>query len=139
MRYHLDHGAPLSLPTAVSLGDAAAVRFWLERDPSLVHERGAHDFPVMWYAVLGGGSVEMAELLVSLGVGVDQESMGSTALHWCARRQDADLAHWLVEHGADPGAVGYRWKRSGETPLEVARDAKDSRMVALLEKLGRGR
>ncbi len=136
MRLHLDHGAPLSLPTAVSLGDGDAVDFWLERRPSLVNERGAHDFPVMWYAVLGGGSVEMAERLLRHGVAVDQESVGTTALHWCARRGDRDLAAWLLEHGADPEPVGHRWNRAGETPLEVALAAGDAAMAALLRERG---
>jgi ankyrin repeat protein len=136
IRYHLDHGAPLSLPTAVSLGDEAAVGFWLERDPTLVHERGAHDFPLLWYALLGRGSVAMAELLVRHGVPVDQESMGTTTLHWCVRRGDADLLSWLVEHGADPEAVGFKWSRAGQTPLQVAVAHGDTRMAALLRAAG---
>ena len=136
IRYHLDHGAPLSLPTAVSLGDLDAVDFWLRRDPTLRHERGAHDFPVMWYAVLGRGSVEMAELLSLHGVPLDQESMGTTALHWCVRRNDRDLARWLIDEGADPQAVGFRWSRDGQTPLQVAQADGSSSMATLLKDAG---
>ena len=119
IRYHLDHGAPLSLPTAVALRDLDSVGAWLEHDPTLVHERGAHDFPVLWFAV-GGGALEIAELLASHDVPIDQESRGTTALHRCASDDDVELAHWLLEHGADPEAVGYFWDREGQTPLEVA-------------------
>ncbi len=136
VRYLLERGAPLSLPTAVSLGDRDAVTFWLERDRRLVHERGAHDFPLLWYAVLGGGGVEMAELLARHGVGVDQESMGTTALHWCAKRGEHDLARWLLERGADLDAVGHKWSRAGETPLAIARARGDARMAALLADAG---
>jgi ankyrin repeat protein len=136
MRYHLDHGAPLSLPTAVSLGDLESVAFWLERDPTLANERGAHDFPVMWYAVLGGGSVEMAEKLAHSGIPVDQESLGTTALHWCVLRRDAELALWLIEHGADTQAVGFKWSREGQTPLQIAAEREDTKMAALLKDAG---
>jgi len=136
IRFHLDHGAPLSLPTAVSLGDLEAVRFWLQRDPQLVHERGAHDFAVLWYAVLGGGSVEMAECLVELGVPLEQNSMGTTTLHWCAMRKDVELARWLLEQGADPEPVGYFWNRDGETPLQVAEAEGNTAVAAVLREAG---
>ncbi len=136
LRYHLDHGAPLSLPTAVALGDLEMVSFWLERRPSLVHERGAHDFPVLFFAVFGGGSVEMAERLVRHGVSVDQQSAGTTALHWCVRRREHDLARWLLDRGADPEAVGLQWSRDGETPLQLALADGDARMAALLRQSG---
>jgi ankyrin repeat protein len=136
IRFHLDHGAPLSLPTAVSLGDLEAVAFWLERDPTLIHERGAHDFPVMWYAVIGGASLEAAELLLQHDAPVDQESVGTTALHWCAARGALDLASFLIERGADPEAVGYKWSRDGETPLQLAVANGEAEMAALLKEAG---
>ena len=116
--------------------DFDTVEFWLKRDPSLINERGAHDFPVMWYAVIGGGSVEMAELLAHHHVPLDQESVGTTALHWCVRRGDRDLVRWLIERGADPEPVGFRNSRDGQTPLQVAIADDRSQMVALLKDLG---
>ncbi len=136
IRYHLDHGAPLSLPTAVSLGDQGTVSFWLERDPTLIHERGAHDFPLLWFALLGeeqpGEAVEMAELLVHHGAAPDQETMGSTTLHLCAMHDVRDLAAYLLEQGADPRAVGYKWHREGRTPLELALEEGHTAMAELL-------
>jgi ankyrin repeat protein len=126
----------LSLPTAVALGDHDTIRFLLDGDPRLVHERGAHDFPVMWYAALGGGDVATAELLHARGVGVDQESLGTTALHWCARLDHCDLAAWLVANGADVDALGWKWSGDGETPLQVARARSHARVVAVLERAG---
>ena len=55
IRLHLDHGAPLSLPTAISLGDLDHARFLLQEDPLRVHERGPHDFALLWYASIGEG------------------------------------------------------------------------------------
>ncbi|MFT7487211.1 MAG: ankyrin repeat protein, partial [Candidatus Paceibacteria bacterium] len=139
IRYHLDHGAPLSLPTAVSLGDREMIRFLLKWDPTLVHERGAHDFPVMWYVVMGGGGAELAELLLEHGVSVDQQSKGATALHWCVMRKDLDFAHWLIENGADVEAIAYNWTRDGQTPLQLALAKDADKFVALLKQAGASR
>jgi len=135
IRYHLDHGAPLSLPTAVALRDLASVRAWLAHDATLVHERGAHDFPVLWFAV-GGGALEIAELLAKHSIPVDQESSGTTALHRCAAEDDVELAHWLLEHDADPEAVGYFFERAGQTPLQIATAGGHTRVATLLKDAG---
>lgn len=138
IRYHLEQGAPLSLPTAVSLGDAESVRFWLARDATLIHERGAHDFPLMWFALLGeereGEAVAMAELLVQHGAAVDQETMGTTALHLCAKHDVRDFAAYLLERGADPRAIGFKFHRDGRTPLEMALEEGHSGLAEMLRK-----
>ncbi|HEU4420158.1 MAG TPA: ankyrin repeat domain-containing protein [Planctomycetota bacterium] len=136
IRLHLEHGAPLSLPTAVALGDHDTIRVLLDRDPLLIHERGAHDFPVMWYVPLGGGGVELAELLHRHGVAPDQESLGITALHWCARDDERELAAWLIAKGADVEALGFKFDRDGQTPLQVARTGEHREIAAMLEKAG---
>lgn len=136
IRYHLDNGAPLSLPTAVSLGDADHVRFLLDHDPRLVYERGPHDFAPMWYPAIGGGSVELAELLLSRGAPVDQESLGTTGLHWAVRRNALDLVAFLLERGANIDAVGYKFDRAGQTPLELARAQGRDEIVRLLVESG---
>ncbi len=136
MKFHLDHGAPLSLPTAVSMNNHEAIRFWLERDPTLLHERGAHDFPLMFYVVFGGGSIATAELLKSSGADLDQDSVGTTALHWCVARNNTKLARWLIENGANLEPAGYRSNRAGETPLQAAIAHQDNKMVALLKDAG---
>lgn len=131
IRFHLDHGAPLSLPTAIAARDLKSVKAWLADDPRLVHERGAHDFPVTWFAV-GGGAIEIMEELASHGMPVDLESRGTTALHRCAAEDDVELAAWLLARGADPDAVGYFWSREGQTPLEIARARGATGMIRLL-------
>lgn len=136
IRFHLEHGAPLSLPTAVALADHDTIRFLLERDPLLIHERGAHDFPVMWYVALGDGGVDTAELLHRHGVVPDQESLGTTALHWCARLDRRELAAWLIENGAQVEALGFKWHGDGRTPLQVARAGERRELVAMLEQAG---
>lgn len=136
MRFHLDRGAPYSLPTAVSMGDAAMIRFLLDRDPRLVHERGAHDFAVMHYAAIGGGGVEIAALLHERGVAIDQESQGLTALHWSVRDDLADLTVWLIAKGADLEAKSFKWDREGQTPLQIALERKQERQAKILRDAG---
>jgi ankyrin repeat protein len=142
IRFHLDHGAPLSLPTAVSLGDLDAVSFWLERDPTLIHERGAHDFPLLWFALLGeeqpGTALEMAELLFRNGVSPDQETMGSTTLHLCALHDVRDLAAYLLERGANPRAIGHKFHSDGRTPLAIAEEEGHHAMAELLSDALKG-
>ena len=132
IQLHLDHGAPYSLPTAISMGDGEFARFLLDDDPARIHERGAHDFALMWYAAIGGDQVELAELLLERGVAVDQASLGTTALHWCARRNRPRLARRLVDAGADVHAVGRFFERAGQTPLAVARNGGHSEVVDVL-------
>lgn len=136
LQQHVDHGAPLSLPSAISLGDLAHARFLLEEDPARIHERGPHDFALMWYPAIGGGSIEAAELLASFGTPLDQDSVGLTALHWAARRGHVDLCAWLLERGADVDAVGHRWDKAGQTPLEVALVHDQPAVATLLRQRG---
>lgn len=135
IRLHLDHGAPLSLPTAISLGDLAHARWLLAQDPLLIHERGPHDFPVMWYPAIGQGSVEAAELLLDAGAALEQASGGETALHQAAMRGHADLVRYLVDRGADLEAVGYRQDRNGLTPLGLALAREQEEVAQLLRDL----
>lgn len=136
MRYHLEQGAPLSLPTAVSLGDLEAIERLLAWEPRLVHERGAHDFPLLHFVALGGGGPAVAERLVAHGATLDQESQGVTALHLCARTDDVELARWLIERGCALDPVGHKWRRAGETPLALARREGRARVIALLAEAG---
>lgn len=127
IRRHLDHGAPLSLPTALSLGDLDHARWLLEADPRLVNERGPHDLPVTWYVAIGADDTAALELLIEFGADVEQESAGETALHHAAFRNRPQVAAALLDLGADPGAVGHRQDPAGATPYTLAerRDSKD--------------
>jgi uncharacterized protein len=136
IRLHLDCGAPLSLPTAISLGDLGHARFLLQEDPLRVHERGPHDFALLWYASIGAGSLEAAEFLLAAGTPIDQESTGDTCLHWAVQRDQPDLVAYLLERGADPAAVGHKWERAGITPLDLARRRGRTACADLLAAAG---
>jgi cytohesin len=135
-RFLLDQGLPQSFCTSLSIGDLDRARELLEISPSCIHERGPHDFATMWYAAIGGGNVEAAELLLEHGVEVDQESMGTTCLHWAAMRGQMDLATFLVEKGAELEAIGFKWDAAGHTPLMQAQERGQEAMVRLLRDLG---
>lgn len=137
VEFLLEHGAPLSLPSAVVLGDRELVRGLLAAAPDRIHERGAHDFAVLWYAVLAGGDLDMTRLLLAAGADVErQHYLGTTALHFAATADQADVAELLLEHGADPNRVGRKFDPAGETPLQLAIAAGSQRVVALLRARG---
>lgn len=136
IRLHLDRGAPLSLPTAIGVGDLDHARWLLRRDPLLVNERGAHDFPVMWYPSIARGSVAAAEMLLQFGASLEQESGGETLLHRAAARGQTDLIDYLASKGANLQAVGYRKERAGTTPLELAIANDQGEAIRLLRELG---
>lgn len=133
----LERGAPYSLPTAVMRGDRAAVTRMLAEDPDRIHERGAHDFALLWYSVIGGGDVELARLLLDRGARVeDQHHLGTTALHWAVLRGPIAMVELFLESGADVNRVGRKFRASGDTPLALARRAGQPAIARLLESRG---
>ena len=140
VEYLLDLGAPYDLPTAVMRGDEATVRARLNADPRSVNERGAHDYPLLWYPSIGRGSPKMvaiAELLLDAGAQVErQHYLGTTALHLAAQRGHADLAELMLDHGADPNRVGRKFSAEGQTPLQLAERGGHNDIAALLRDRG---
>lgn len=129
----LERGAPYSLPTAVVRGDLSRVRELLDADPRRIHERGPHDFALLWYPVIAGGRLDLAEVLLDRGAEPErQHFLGTTALHFAARAGQADMAALLLERGADPARRGRKFSARGETPLELAAAAGHDGVVALL-------
>jgi len=117
----LEHGAPYSLPTAIMRGDVAWARRLLAEDPLRIHERGPHDFALLWYPAIGGGLLDLAELLLDAGCEVErQHVLGTTALHFAAMRGQAELAELLLDRGADAHRVGRKFDPAGQTPIDLA-------------------
>jgi len=121
----LGHGAPCSLPTAVMLNDFTTVKRLLDEDPNRIHERGAHDFALLWYPIIGKCDLDMTQLLLDRGVRVEQQHfLGTTALHWACMRGPVELVELLVENGADVNRTGRKFKTEGQRPLEMVKDEK---------------
>ncbi|HSR50603.1 MAG TPA: ankyrin repeat domain-containing protein, partial [Acidobacteriota bacterium] len=117
----LDHGAPYSLPTAVMRNDATGVAHLLDEDPDRIRERGAHDFPLLWYPIIGRTGPDMLEELLRRGAKVEQQHyLGTTALHFAAARDQAEMAEVLIAHGADVNRAGRKFSADGHTPLDLA-------------------
>ena len=139
VRFFLDHGAPLSLPTCIRLGEIERARALIQEHPARIRERGPHDFALTYYPTIGGGRVDSAELLVEHGVDVNAEGqLGETGLHWAARAGQVELVEFWIDHGAEINTrTRDSHKRSpGATPLDFARAAERAEVVELLKSSG---
>lgn len=135
--YLLSRGAPYSVPTAVMRGDVAWTRRLLSEDALRIHERGPHDFALLWYPVIGGGHLELAELLLDAGAEVErQHFLGTTALHFAALGGQVEMAELLLERGADPHRVGRKFDPAGQTPLDLAESRGHDAVAGLLRARG---
>lgn len=133
----LEHGAPYSLPTAVMRSDVARVKALLAEDPKRINERGAHDFALLLYPIIGGGSVEIMQLLLDAGANIEQQHhLGTTALHWAAMRGQVDIARLLIERGADVNRLGRKFGGKPATPLALTAPDRDDDVAKLLKQHG---
>lgn len=141
VEFLLQHGSPYSLPTAVMRGDFAAVRTMLAAAPERINERGAHDFALLWYPLIGDCELSLLEFLVSQGgeqrnIIEEQHHLGTTALHWACRQGLVETAEFLLDHGANVNRLGRKFKPAGETPLDTALAFGEAKLAEFLR--GRG-
>lgn len=130
----LEEGAPYSLPTAVMMEDVETTKRYLDKHPDRIHERGAHDFPLLWYPIIGRCGIEMLELLLERGAKVEEQNLiGTTALHFACMRGEVEVVELLIEHGADVKRVGRKFGGQRQTPLDLSRDKK---IIDLLKSKG---
>jgi ankyrin repeat protein len=135
--YLLERGAPYSLLTAVMRDDRPRVRQLLDEDPRRIHERGPHDFALLWYPVIGGGLLDLAGLLLDRGAEIEQqEHLGTTALHWAVRRGQREMVALLLDRGANPERASRQFAAQGETPLAIALARGHAAVADLLRARG---
>lgn len=98
--FFLEKGAPLSLCTATMLGRKDEAAKIIAEDPNRVRERGAHDFPLLWYTMFGNERPDMAEFLIASGADVHASMMGSTSLIVARKKGHQQMVEILLKHGA---------------------------------------
>jgi ankyrin repeat protein len=119
------------------LADADRIRHLLAEDPLRIHERGAHDFALLWYPVLGKAPLEILEQLLAAGAEVErQHSLGTTALHYAALGGQLETVAFLLESGADPGRVGKKFDPAGQTPRQLAEQRGHTEVAEFLRQRG---
>ena len=130
-----DRGALISTCTAVLLGLTDLVKEAVKQDPKSVCERGAHDIAILAFTAYGREKAEMAERLLKAGAKVDGKALSLSTLHIAAMKGQMDLANVLIGHGADVNEV-VKARGKMETPLDLAIQAKQSKMEQLLKDKG---
>lgn len=145
VQFQLDRGAPCSLCTAAMMGRTAFVKRLLAEDPQRIWDHGAHNFPPLWFAAIGGARpdqkpenptdpLEVAKLLLDAGADVNAHKRGRTALHLAARSGQMEMIELLLARGADVNAR-TRGKEI-ETPLAMALQGNQEAAAALLRRHG---
>jgi len=109
-------------------GDRATARSLLEAHPEYRH------FPGPMYQAADRDRVDVAELLLELGVSPDVEHGGWTALHSAAHNNSVRVARLLIERGA---TIDIREQKYHSTQLGHAVWANQQEMVDLLSGVSR--
>lgn len=130
-----DQGSPVSTCTAAILGLKRRVETLVTSEPKCLHERGAHDIPLLVYTAYGEQRVDIAEFLLKSGADVHVKGLGMTTLHIAAFKGHVELAQLLLDHGADVNAPG-KSRGAIVTPLAVAIRSKQPRMEQFLKDHG---
>ena len=122
----LEQGAPLDICTPAMLGRVAEVERQLDVDPRNANSVGAHMIPLLPHAVWSG-KLDLVRMVHQRGA----TSGANLALHNGVERSDYAIVQWLVENaGPDVSAKNFR----GKTPVAVAKDRTDEKMVELLKR-----
>jgi uncharacterized protein len=124
----LEQGAPLGICTAAMLGRFDEVKHRIDRDPQQASAVGAHSIPLLPHAVWSGNA-ELVKLVYQRGA----ISGASLALHNAIVKGNTEIVSWLLENSRpDINSKNYQ----GKTPLTVATERKDERMIHLLRQHG---
>lgn len=121
------YGAPTSVCAAALQGDATALSRLL-REGGDANEQNQEGTAL--HCAVGIGDVSIVQLLIEHGARVDAvDSNGWTPLHRATWRGDFEVARCLIDAGAN---LGIRDSLRGMTPIDMAREKRDSQLVGLL-------
>jgi len=124
----LKQGAPLEICTAAMLGMRDEVEHRLNEDPRNANATGAHGIPLLPHAVWSE-SLQLVQLVFERGA----KSGATLALHNAVSRANYEIIEWLLDNaGPDVRAKNFQ----GKTPLIVASEPGNDRVVALLKRHG---
>jgi ankyrin repeat protein len=136
----LASGAEMTIRAAVALGNGARVRELIQEKPGLLREVRRNGGPLT--LAVRHGQLEMARLLLDLGVDVDErvmlEELEEPTLSWgmplwqAALEGQRDMVELLLDRGADPNANVY----ASGWPLRNAWDHEDDSVKRLLLERG---
>lgn len=131
VEYLLDCGAPLDIFVAAMLGRQDDLERFIESESEMIHARGVHDMPLLYFAA-AGNQPDVAEWLLERGADVNDGRGQNTALHAAVALDHPAMARWLLDRGADVHALDYESK----TPLEVAIEQDRTEIAGLLRQRG---
>ncbi len=131
VNFLIDYGADYDICTAAMLGNLDCMDDFLVEDADLVHARGAHGIPLLYFPVIRARAA-VADYLLQHGADPNAASPdGITPLYGAVMFNQPQMALWLLEHGAEPNPL-----YEGKTPLAMALDKKQDLLVEILRAHG---
>ena len=124
----LKQGAPLEICTAAVLGMRDYVERRLNAHPEDVNATGAHGISLLAHAVWSD-NLPLVQRVFERGA----KSGATLALHNAISRSNYEIVEWLVDNaGPDIRVKNFQ----GKSPLTVASERNNDRIVALFKKRG---
>ena len=121
-------GAPVDFFTACVLGREDQVKAELTKKPELATSCGVHELPSLYFAAIGG-NLQIAELLLAGGAGVNDRCEAAAPIHGAVMGRSPEMVRWLLERGADPDAKDYE----GRSALRLARKMDQEDLAQIFE------
>ena len=127
-QFLLKQGSPLEICTAAMLGMRDEVENRLNEDPRNFNATGAHGIPLLPHSVWSE-DLRLVQLVFERGA----KSGATLALHNAVSRGNYQIVEWLLDNaGPDVTAKNFQ----GKTPLTVASERSNDRIVSLLKVHG---